>query len=623
MYLKHLENINNPTDLKKLSYFELSELANEIRAKIVAVTSMRGGHLASSLGSVELIIAAHRVLDCPSDRIVFDVGHQAYAHKLLTGRYKDFDSLRTLGGISAFPRIDESPFDSTNAGHASDSISSALGYTFVRDLNDADNTVVVMIGDASISGGLAFEGLNQLVTSQKRLIIVLNDNGMSISNNVGGLATYLTHARMSSAYLTVRDRAKSLMVSIGPVGRFIARKSSNFKESIKQIVLPDGMLFEDFGLTYLGPIDGHNISEIEAVMRNAKKADGPVLIHAVTKKGKGYKFAEKFPEKFHGVSKFDIRTGEIAKKETSTTWTSVFSDELKKLASYHDDVIAITAAMSEGTGLDSFKKHFPDRFIDVGISEEHAVVMAGTIAQEGKVPFVAIYSTFLQRAFDQMMINVALQNQHVIFCIDRAGLVGEDGATHHGAFDLSYMRCIPNMTILSPSDELEFRECIHYAYNLDGPVAIRYARGECPISISKNNPSYKTGARELRFGADVSILSVGRMVQYACEAADILKSRGIDASVYDMRFVKPIDASAIHSAAKAPMLVTLEDNSIVGGFGSAVLEALALDCNNPKVLNLGLPDDFVEHGSVQELFKCYKLDPDNIVKRISRALKHL
>lgn len=615
-----LNKVSSPADLADLDYDELDQLAFELRAHIVAATSVTGGHLASSLGAVEIIIALHRVLDCPRDRIVYDVGHQAYAHKLLTGRKEDFQTLRTFGGVSGFPKITESEYDSHDAGHASDALSTAYGYCLARDLNGTDETIAAVVGDASFTGGMSMEALNNIGHAKTRLIIVLNDNGMSISPNVGAFAAHLAKARTSRSYVNLRDQVEDAMRSGGKFGKALARGGNAMKESVKQLVLPGDTFLEGFGLTYLGPIDGHDIPTLEAIIADAKDMEGPVVIHAVTAKGKGYAPAEENPGLFHGVGPFDIHTGKPRVKKGDPSWTSVFGDELVKIAAEDDGVVAITAAMKDGTGLAPFARKYPERFFDVGIAEEHAVCMASSLAMAGKKPFVAIYSTFLQRAFDQMVINVALQEQHVVFCVDRAGLVGADGPTHHGCFDLSYLRIIPGMQILAPSSADELRAALRCAASLQGPVAVRYSRGSAPTAPCADEPWESGRAVLAREGEDAALLAVGDMVQVALEVAGILEKQGVSLSVYDMRWVKPMDGSAVADACALGHVFTLEDNSITGGFGSAVLESAASQGLQAKIVRYGLPDGFVEQGAVDELFASLGLDAVSIAGKISEAL---
>ena len=665
---------------QKLRHYDIEQLnalAADIRKRLIDVTSKNGGHLASSLGAVELIVALHHIYNFPKDKLVFDVGHQSYAHKLLTGRAELFDTLRSFGGISGFTRREESPYDVHDSGHASDALSIALGLALARDLRGGDERVVALVGDAALSGGMAFEALNQIGQLGTDLTIVLNDNEMSIAHNVGALSLYLGKARVSRPYTTLRDGVEDLVGSAGRVGRFLVNAGETAKESFKKLMVP-GTLFEDIGIIYIGPIDGHNIEMVNKALRVSNKAVGPVLIHMVTQKGRGFAPAELQPEVFHGIGSFDPETGRIASKNKGSepSFTEVLSQALLDEASTNDDIVAITAAMEDGTGLAAFKDVYPDRFVDVGIAEEHAVALAGGLALGGKLPVVAIYSTFLQRAYDQIIINVALQRQHVVFCVDRGGLVGEDGSTHHGIFDLAYLRSVPNMRILAPADRQQLRDALHTALALkDGPVALRYPRGEAPVPTGAggypeedrepvNLPIGKAIKR--REGGDVSILAIGRMLGAAEQAAQILAEQGVQAAVYNMLWVKPLDQQAVAEAATAPLLVTIEDGTVSGGFGSAVLEALAglgvsdatetsLGADSyqaddacdphtlhtlsnspsagdalgasggcpakPRLLNIGIPDQFVQHGSVGKLFEQLEMTAPQIAKRISDAIK--
>ena len=618
-----LDRIGSPADLKELGYPELEQLASELRSEMVSAASVHGGHLAPSLGAVEIIMALHRVLDCPHDRIVFDVGHQAYAHKLLTGRREAFKTLRTMGGISGFPKITESPYDSHNSGHASDALSTALGYALARDIDGEDRTIAAVVGDASFVGGMSLEALNEIGNSGTKVIIILNDNGMSISRSVGGFANFLGRARLDQRYISARDRIMDDLESRGRLGRLLAETGNAAKNATKQFLAPHGtMFFEGFGVTYVGPVDGHDLPNLEALIRDAREVDGPVLIHAVTTKGKGYGPAQERPDIFHGVGPFDVETGAKLSKGGAPSWTSVFSSELRAIAATDEDVVAITAAMPDGTGLSAFQKDYPRRFFDVGIAEENAVTMASSLAMAGKKPFVALYSTFAQRAFDQTLINVALQGQHVVFCLDRAGLVGEDGPTHHGAFDLSYMRLVPGMTVLAPSTDVELRSALRTAHALEGPVCVRYARG---TALHEEGAKVETWtrpcARQLRQGDHASILAVGTMVKPAMDAAELLSGRGIECAVWDMRWVKPVDAVAVAQAAACGCVVTVEENSVVGGFGSAVLEELARSGLSPAVTTLGLPDGFVTQGSPKELLASCGLDAAGIAASVEEALR--
>ncbi len=616
MAIEILDTVNSPADLKDLNYEQLEKLAFEIRAQMIASTSVNGGHLAPSLGSVELILALHRVLDCPKDRIVFDVGHQSYAHKLVTGRRDSFNTLRSFGGISGFPKISESEYDSHDSGHASDSLSIALGFARARDLNGDDSKIAALIGDASFTGGMAMEALNDIGRADTPIIIVLNDNGMSISQNVGGFAAYLAKVRTSSQYTNLRNQVEGAFNASGSVGRFLMKGGNAVKESFKQFVLPGSTFLEGFGLTYIGPVNGHDIKTLEEIFENAKQMDGPVVVHAVTTKGKGYAPAEKNPARFHGVGPFDIASGKPMPKGATPSWTSVFADELVAAAQKDKDIVAITAAMSDGTGLSAFAKAFPERFFDVGISEEHAVGMASSLALAGKKPVVAIYSTFMQRAFDQIVVNVALQKANVVLCLDRAGLVGDDGPTHHGSFDLSYLRMVPNLCVLAPSNDSELRLALHYALEIEGPVAIRYPRGSAPVAEQVAKGWQDGEALCVREGADGALLAVGRMVETAQKVADIAEKEGRKLAVWDMRFVKPIDKAAVVEASKTGHVFTLEDNASVGGFGSAVLETLADEDIMCPVRRFGLPDSFVTQGSTEELFKSIGLDAPAIARDV-------
>ncbi|MDR0351010.1 MAG: 1-deoxy-D-xylulose-5-phosphate synthase [Coriobacteriales bacterium] len=627
-------DIPSCAELKALSIPQLNEVANHIRKRLVEVTEKNGGHLASSLGAVELILALHRVFDLSTDRLVFDVGHQAYAHKLITGRADAFDTLRAYGGLSGFTRRKESPFDVHDSGHASDSLSIALGLALARDIDRRSESVVALIGDAALSGGMAFEALNQIGHLGVDMTILLNDNEMSISPSVGALSLYLGKARTSKPYTALRDTVEGSVGRVGRLGRFLVNAGEAAKGSFKKLMVP-GTLFEDIGITYIGPIDGHSIEAVSEALRLARRVVGPVLIHAVTQKGRGFAPAEMQPEAFHGLSSkrapaaaFGLSSlGE--EPPAKPTFTSVFSQALLDEAAAMPNIVAITAAMTDGTGLAPFKEAHPERFFDVGIAEEHAVALAGGLALGGKLPVVAIYSTFLQRALDQMIIDVALQEQHVVFAIDRAGIVGEDGSTHHGLFDLAYLRSIPNMRIMAPADGEQLRDALHTALALDGPVALRYPRGEVGTAFAEaGEPRALTPgkATRLREGGDLCLLALGRMVGKALEAAELLAREGIEAAVYNMLWAKPIDEEAVLAAAQTPLIVTLEEGTVVGGFGAAVLESLAANSLDgrlapTRVLNVGVPDAFLSHGSVERLFEELGLTPSRIAERIRYELR--
>ena len=621
-----LDVIQSPADLKVLSDEDLTILADEIRDQIIASTSEHGGHVASSLGAVEIILAVHSMIDSPKDRFVFDVGHQAYAHKMITGRLAGFDHLRELGGISGFPKPNESPHDVHPSGHASDSLSIAAGLAKARDLRGGDEKIVVLIGDASIAGGMAFEALNSIGQMNSQLTIVLNDNEMSISHNVGGLMHHLGALRASNAYRQTRDYVSNRIEDSNAAIKAMAGFGWRAKESMKQFFLPQAMLFEQLGITCTPPIDGHDIVELRRVLKTALSTNGPVLVHACTKKGAGYAPAEKSPEIFHGVGPFDIKTGEQKKKAEGMPlcFTEVFGAALIKEARANEDIIALTAAMSSGTGLSAFEREFPDRFLDGGIAEGHVVGTAAGLALGGKKPVVAIYSTFLQRAIDQMIVDVALCDSDVVFCIDRAGVVGEDGPTHHGIFDLAYTRMIPNMRVLAPSDEAELVNSLHTALAIGGPVAIRYPRGAATGAAIPDEASVLPlgVSRTVREGDDVAILAFGDMVARSVAAAEILEGQGISARVVDMRWVKPLDVNAIADAAKTKLIVTVEDGIVAGGAGEGVVAELAAQGLSARIIQLGIDDCFVAGGSVDELLATLELDPKSIAQRILTSLEN-
>ena len=618
-----LDIISCPNDLKLLNDEELALLANEIREEIVSVTSKTGGHVASSLGAVEIILAVQTLLDCPTDKLVFDVGHQAYAHKLVTGRQDGFETLRTYGGVSGFPKPDESPYDVHPSGHASDSLSTALGLALARDLRGTHERIVAVIGDAALSGGMAFEALNHIGQAQSPMVIILNDNEMSISRNVGALMKHLGYMRASAQYRQTRDSVQEKLERSGRFGSAMANFGRNMKESMKQFVIPRSMIFEQLGILCTAPIDGHDIPLLRETLANVIDTDVPVLVHVVTKKGIGYTPAERSPEVFHGVSPFDIETGKVKKKTAKApTYTSVFSQALVAEAAKDEDIVAITAAMKDGTGLAEFAECCPDRFIDAGIAEEHAVGLASGLAIGGKKPVVAIYSTFLQRAFDQMIINNALPKLNVVFAIDRAGIVGEDGPTHHGMFDIAYTRMIPHMKVLSPSNEAELTRALRTALAMGGPFAIRYPRGEAEgVDIPvEPEPFELAKSRLVREGKDVAILAFGRMVGKAEEAARLLEQDGIEARVVDMRWVKPLDLDAIAEAAKLPLVVTVEGGVINGGVGEGILGELARTNESVPVVNLGIDDTFVSQGKTELLLHDLGLDGEGIASSVKRAL---
>ncbi len=622
--MRILDAVNGPCDLKCLTDDELEILCQEIREEIVYTTSRNGGHVASSLGAVEIIVALHSVLDCPKDRIVFDVGHQSYAHKLVTGRLEEFATLRQMGGMSGFPKPSESPFDTHPSGHASDSLSIAMGLAKARDLDGGDQKIVALIGDASLSGGMAFEALNHIGQEQTPLVIVLNDNGMSISRPVGALVRHLGNLRASKSYLSTKDALQEKMEEGGRMTGGLLSFGRNMKDSVKQFLVPHVMLFEQLGITCTAPVDGHDIGQLRETFEVALGAERPVLVHVVTKKGAGYAAAQNNPELFHGVGPYDIATGEVKKKaDANPSYTSVFGDALVAEAQRDSRIVAITAAMKDGTGLAPFASLFPSRFFDTGITEEHAMGLAAGLAIAGKKPVVSMYSTFLQRAIDQVILDNALSNLDVVLCIDRAGLVGDDGPTHNGMFDITFLRMIPNMRILAPSNEAELVDALHTALALEGPVALRYPRGEAEGVAVPDNPKMLEVGRGVvrREGEDIAILAFGRMVNQSLRAAEILQESGIQARVVDMRWVKPIDEDAVASAAATQLVVTVEENALIGGAGTGVLEIMARRGLEAPVLNLGLPDAFVEQGKVCDLFAKLGLDGAGIARSILERLE--
>ncbi len=618
--IRWLDGIGSPEDLRKVPREKLPEVAAELRDEIVRTVSRTGGHLASSLGVVELTLALHYLFDSPSDRIVWDVGHQAYAHKILTGRRDAFPTLRTLGGISGFPRICESGHDAFGVGHSGTSISAALGMAAARDLSGKSNKVIAVIGDGSLSSGLAFEGLNHAGHLDRNLIVVLNDNEWSISQNVGALSGYLNRIMTGRFYTSLRRRVETFLKSL-PHGQLMARIGKKAEELAKGFIVP-GLLFEELGFTYVGPIPGHSFDDLLSTFENLENLEGPLLVHVVTSKGKGFAPAEENPEYFHGVGVFDPDTGEGAKKETVPSYTDVFGEAIVEIARGNPDVVAITAAMCSGTGLNAFRDAFPDRFFDVGIAEGHAVTFAAGLAREGKVPIVAIYSTFLQRAYDQVIHDVCLQKLPVVFAVDRAGFVGADGATHQGLFDLSFLGHIPNLTIMAPGDEHELPAMLRAAVASGGPVAIRFPRGSGSGKPKPPEPMrLPWGKGELAVdGKDILIVAVGASVLPALYAADRLAQRGISAAVVNARFIKPLDIGLILPLAlRIGRVLTVEENVLSGGFGASLLESFEGAGAFPaQFRRLGVRDAFVEHGSPAELRAALGLDGDSIADEAAR-----
>ncbi len=620
-----LDTINSPADVKALSMEELKQLAEEIRQLLISVIAKTGGHLAPNLGVVELTLALHRVFSTPEDKIVFDVGHQAYIHKIITGRREQFPTLRQYGGLSGFPKRSESAHDAFGTGHSSTSISAALGMAVARDIKRQDYNVIAVIGDGSMTGGMAFEALNNAGTLHKRMIVVLNDNEMSISKNVGAMSEYLYHLRTGETYNKIKHDLEGWLKNMD-FGSDVLKALRRLKGSVKYLMVPTS-IFEELGFTYLGPIDGHDLPTLIEVMQAAKKIDGPVLVHVLTKKGKGYKPAEESPNKFHGTGPFEIATGKkITNPNAPITYTEVFGKALTELANEDKDIIGITAAMPDGTGLSAFAKAHPTRCFDVGIAEQHAVTSAAGAAAAGLKPVAAIYSTFLQRAYDSVLHDICMQKLHVTLCLDRAGLVGDDGYTHHGVFDYAYLRSMPEMTVMAPKDENELRHMLKTAVDFDGPISLRYPRGSgVGVDITEPMQTLPIGKAEvLHEGKDVSIWAIGSMVQSAAQAAEKLAEQGISAGVVNMRFVKPLDKELLLAQAKEyGKIVTLEEGVLQGGVGSAVMETLneAQLLTKCQVLTLGIPDEFVLHGDKKLLFKDLELDVDAIVAKTAAFVK--
>jgi 1-deoxy-D-xylulose-5-phosphate synthase len=616
---RYLDDIESPEDLRHLYVRELPDVAREVRERLIGVVAANGGHLASSLGAVELTIALHYVFDTPRDRIVWDVGHQAYAHKVLTGRNAVFDTLRRAGGVAGFPRRAESEYDPFGAGHASTAVSAALGLVAARDLRGGSEKVIAVIGDGSLTGGLCYEGLNNAGHRAKNLLVILNDNAMSISRNVGAISAYLNRIMASPIYNKMRSDMQALVKGIPGLGDRMLDTARRIEESLKNLIVP-GIVFEEIGFRYFGPVDGHDIPKLVDMLQRLKKIDQPLILHVRTVKGKGYAHAEQHPEYFHGTSPFDIGTGMPKEENGGTAWAEVMGEALAVIARSDPAVIAITAAMAGGTGLSEFAKEFPRRFFDVGIAEEHAVTFAGGLAAGGCTPVVAMYATFLQRAYDQIIHDVCLQNLPVVLAVDHAGIVGSDGPTHSGQFTLSFLRHIPNLTLMAPSDAGELREMLSWALASVGPCAIVYPKGTAqPARGGDAAPPLLRGkARVLRDGTDVALVAVGAMAGVAEKAAARLAETGKSAGVIDARFVKPLDREAILAAArKTGRLVTLEENALEGGFGSAVLELLSAEgVRDAEVLTLGIGDGYVEQGGRGEMMAALGLDAASVSRRV-------
>lgn len=619
MYFEQIQEVN---DIKLIPESELDTLAQEIREFLIEKISKTGGHLASNLGVVELTMAMHLSFHLPKDKIIWDVGHQAYTHKLLTGRKAGFEELRKYGGMSGFPKRKESECDAFDTGHSSTSISAGLGYVRARDLCGKDYSVISVIGDGSMTGGMAYEALNNAATLKTNFIIVLNDNKMSISQNVGGMSQYLDGLRTAEAYTGLKRAVETTLDQIPFGGETFARHLRRTKSSIKQLFVP-GMFFEDMGITYLGPVNGHDIKALNRVFREAKKVKGPVLVHVLTEKGRGFTPAEENPAKFHGTGPFDPKTGEGLEKSDKDSWTGVFSKVMVDIGKKDDKVVAITAAMEDGTGLAAFHKHFPNRFFDVGIAEGHGTTFAAGLAAGGMTPVFAVYSSFLQRGYDQIIHDVCIQNLPVVFAIDRAGLVGSDGETHQGVFDLSYLSMIPNMTVISPKNKYELADMLRFAVRLGTPVAVRYPRGTAYDGHKEYRAPIVYGKSEMICEEkEIAIFSIGHMFETAVEVKERLNALGYHCSLVNARFVKPIDEEMlVHLAEKHRMIVTIEENVASGGFGEQVLDLVNRKNLPVAVCNVTLPDDYVEHGSVDVLRKEVQLDAASITEKVIGAWK--
>jgi 1-deoxy-D-xylulose-5-phosphate synthase len=612
----YLELIENPNDIKKIAKENYGELAEEIRQFLIEKISVTGGHLASNLGVVELTMALHLSLELPEDKIVWDVGHQSYTHKILSGRKDGFENLRQFHGMSGFPKRKESDFDAFDTGHSSTSISAGLGLVMARDIKGDKNTVVSVIGDGSLTGGMAYEALNNAAKLETNFIIILNDNKMSISENVGGMSKYLNNIRTASGYLDLKEGVYNALKGT-PRGDNVVNGIRRAKSSFKQLFIP-GMLFENMGITYLGPVDGHNIDSLTKVINEAKRVKGAVMIHVMTHKGKGYAPAEKHPARFHGAEPFDIETGIPSHPRTTANYTDIFSTVMCKLGQRDEKVAAITAAMPDGTGLKRFKNMYPDRFFDVGIAEEHAVTFAAGLAAGGMKPIVAVYSSFLQRAYDQILHDVCIQNLHVVFAIDRAGLVGSDGETHQGIFDFSYLSCIPNMHICAPKNKWELSDMLKFAVNFDAPIAVRYPRGNAYDGLKEYREEIRLGKAEWIYReSGIALFAVGSMVKVAETVREILLKKGYSVSLINARFVKPIDEDAVLEACENhDLIVTMEENVKTGGYGEKVLSCMVDNNKKNRYMCVAIPDEYVEHGNVELLKKEIGIDAQSIADRI-------
>lgn len=616
----YLERIQSENDIKKIPEDKLNLLADEIRQFLIEKISVTGGHLGSNLGAVELTMALHLSLDLPKDKIIWDVGHQSYTHKLLTGRREGFDTLRKFGGMAGFPKRIESDCDCFNTGHSSTSISAGLGLVKARDLRGENHTIVSVIGDGSLTGGMAYEALNNASKLETNFIIVLNDNNMSISENVGGVSKYLNGIRTADSYLDLKESIFTKLMNL-PGGANVVKTIRKTKSTLKSMVIP-GMFFEDMGITYLGPVNGHDINAVRELLKDAKRKKGPVLVHVITQKGKGYTPAERHPARFHGTEPFIIETGLPSHPRTKANYTDVFSTIMMKLADRHPEVVAITAAMADGTGLKRFRNVYPERFFDVGIAEEHAVTFAAGLAAGGLKPIVCIYSSFLQRAYDQILHDVCIQNLPVVFAIDRAGVVGSDGETHQGIFDISYLSSIPNMTIMAPKNKWELSDMMKFAVGFDGPVSVRYPRGIAYDGLEEYRAPVEYGKAEMICSeSKIALVALGSMVCTAEGVRDALKEKGYPCSLINARFAKPIDEETILSLTKDhEMVVTMEENVGSGGFGEKVRVLLDESGFTGKLINICIPDAYVEHGNVEILKKEIGIDKESIVERILNKL---
>ena len=619
-----LEKINKPNDIKKLSPIEYNQLADEIRQFLIDKISVTGGHLASNLGVVELTMALHIVFNLPKDKLIWDVGHQSYTHKILTGRKNQFDELRKFGGMSGFPKRNESDYDAFDTGHSSTSISAGLGIAMARDVQHEDYSVVSVIGDGALTGGMAYEALNNASGIKVNFVIILNDNTMSISKNVGGVSNMLSEIRSSDSYYDLKENIGNVLYKL-PKGDKVVKLIQKTKSNLKQVILHDSM-FESMGIYYLGPVDGHDMDKLIKILTVAKRINGPVLVHVVTQKGRGYKPAERNPSKFHGIGPFDVATGMEINKSALPTYSQVFSNSICEIAKKDRSVCAITAAMPDGVGLAKFSKWFPDRFFDVGIAEAHAVTFAAGLSAGGLKPVFAVYSSFLQRAYDQILHDVCIQQLHVVFAIDRAGLVGSDGETHQGIFDISFLSSIPNMTIMAPKNDYELKSSLEFALEeFNGPIAIRYPRGEAVVRFHEFNAPVEYGKAELMYEeSDIAILALGSMVDTAFNVRERLKEQGYNVTLVNARFVKPIDSAMIDKISTThKLIVTLEENVSSGGFGRAVCQYINDKELHNYVLDISLPDDYIEHGSVDILRRETGIDEDTIVKRITAVYNNI